>query len=127
MTQTITPYLLYEDADDAVDFLSRAFGFAETMRSTAPDGRVSHAEMTLGEGSIMLGQPADGYRSPKRLGGATVLVYAYVDDVDAHFARARQAGAEIAGEPADQEYGDRHYHARDPEGHDWYFAQKLGG
>lgn len=124
MTQIITPYLLYEDAAAALDFLSRAFGFTETMRLPSPDGRVAHAEMELGEGMIMLGQPGNGYRNPARLGATTVLMYAYVEDVDAHCARAREAGAEIVEEPADQEYGDRRYRVRDPEGHDWYFAER---
>ena len=81
--------------------------------------------MTLGDSRIMLGQPADGFSSPKNRGGGTVLMYAYIDDVDAHCEQARQAGAEILDEPADQEYGDRVYHVRDPEGHDWYFAQSV--
>jgi len=127
MAQTVTPYLLYEDAAGALDFLARAFGFEETTRMAMPDGRVSHAEMKLGDGEIMLGQPEDGYRNPMQLGGTTVLMHVYVDDVDAHCERARAGGAEIADEPADQEYGDRRYHARDPEGHSWYFAQKLDG
>lgn len=125
MAQTVTPYLLYEDAAGALDFLARAFGFEETTRMAMPDGRVSHAEMKLGDGEIMLGQPEDGYRNPKQLGGTTVLMHVYVDDVDAHCERARAGGAEIADEPADQEYGDRRYHARDPEGHSWYFAQRV--
>ena len=123
MTKVI-PYLLYEDGAGALDFLSRAFGFHETLRSE-DEGRVAHAEMTLGEGRIMLGQPAEGYRNPRNLGANSTLMYVYVDDVDAHCEQARNAGAEIVAEPADQEYGDRHYHARDPEGHDWYFAQTV--
>ena len=127
MTQKINPYLLYEDAAAALDFLARAFGFEETMRMPRQDGSVGHAEMKLGHGRIMLGQPEREYRNPKRLGGATVLMYIYIDDVDAHCERARAAGAEIAGEPTDQEYGERTYDARDPEGHSWYFAQPLSG
>lgn len=125
MTQTVFPYLLYEDAAAALDFLARAFGFEETLRMPAPDGRVAHAETKLGEGKIMLGQPEQP-TSPKRLGGTPVLMYVYVEDVNAHCERARAAGAEIADEPKDQEYGERTYHARDPEGHSWYFAQRLG-
>ena len=127
MAQTVNPYLLYEDAAAALDFLARAFGFEETMRMPRPDGSVGHAEMKLGEGRIMLGQPEREFRNPKRLGGATVLMYIYIDDVDAHCERARAAGAEIADEPTNQEYGERTYHARDPEGHSWYFAQPISG
>jgi PhnB protein len=123
--QTITPYLLYEDVDAALDFLSRAFGFEEVLRYTGSEGYVNHAEMRLGEGSIMLGDPGDDYRSPKRLGQRTVDVYVYVDDVDALHERARTAGAEITAELADQEYGDRRFGAKDPEGHGWFFAAKI--
>jgi uncharacterized glyoxalase superfamily protein PhnB len=126
MTQTVIPYLLYEDAAGALDFLSKAFGFQETFRSE-DGGRIAHAEMRLGDdGRIMLGQPAEGFSSAKSRGGSgSVLMYIYIDDVDVHCERARKAGAEIVDEPADQEYGERVYHARDPEGHDWYFGQPV--
>jgi PhnB protein len=124
--QTITPYLLYDDAATALDFLSRAFGFAETKRMTSPDGRVGHAEMRFGGGEIHLGQP-ERPSSPRTYGGTSVLLYVYVDDVDEHFARSRAAGAEIVDDPADQEYDERRYHCRDPGGHSWYFAQPLRG
>ena len=124
VVQTITPYLLYEDADAALDFLSRAFGFEETTRNTSPDGRVSHAEMRYRGGEIHLGQPSPP-SGPRKYGGTTVLLYVDVDDVDAHCARARAAGAEILDEPEDQDYGARRYHCRDLEGHSWYFAQLL--
>lgn len=124
--QTVTPYLLYEDAAAALEFLQRAFGFEEIRRMEAPDGRVSHAEMRIGGGEVHLGQP-DEPTSPRSLGGTPVLLYVVVDDVDAHFARARTEGAEIIDEPADQHYGDRRYAAQDPEGHVWYFAQPPAG
>ncbi len=124
--QAVIPYLLYEDAAAALDFLSRAFGFEETKRMTSPGGRVDHAEMRLGDGEVHLGQPQEP-TSPKRLGGTAVQLYVYVAAVDAHSNRARTAGAEIVDEPSDQAYGDRRYHARDPEGHSWYFAQRLEG
>ncbi len=122
--QAVTPYLLYEDAAAALEFLSRAFGFEEIRRMATPGGRVDHAEVRLGDGEVHLGQPEEP-TSPKRFGGTAVHLYVYVADVDAHCDRARAAGAEIIDEPADQEYGDRRYHARDPEGHSWYFAQRL--
>lgn len=124
--QTITPYLLYEDAARALDFLSRAFGFEETMRITTPDGRVQHAEMRFGWGEIHLGPPGRP-SSPRTYGGTTVLLYVHVDDVDAHRARSRAAGVQISDEPQDQEYGERRYQCRDPEGHTWYFAKALNG
>jgi PhnB protein len=125
MTQRITPYLCYEDVDAALDFLSRAFGFEEVLRFNGPEGYVNHAEMRLGDGAIFLGDPGDQYRNPKRLGQDTVGIHVYVDDVDAHFARAQAAGAEIIQAPSDQEYGDRRYDAVDPEGHRWFFAQHV--
>jgi PhnB protein len=125
MPQTITPYLLYRDGSAAVDYLTRTFGFEEVMRSQSPEGRVGHAELRIGDGHVYLGEPGPDYRSPSELGGVTVLIHAYVDDVDAHFARAKEAGADVKGEPEDRPYGDRVYHALDPEGHDWFFAQHL--
>ena len=125
MPETITPYLLYEDGAGAMEFLTTAFGFREVLRSHSPEGRVWHAELAYGDGNIFLGEPGGDYRSPKRLGTTTVGIHVYVDDVDAHFERARAAGATIKEEPADQEYGDRRYTAEDPEGHQWFFATRV--
>jgi uncharacterized glyoxalase superfamily protein PhnB len=123
--QTITPYLLYEDCDAALDFLSRAFGFKEVLRYTGEEGYVNHAEMSLGDAAIYMGDPGEDYRNPKQLGQETVGLYVVVDDVDAHYELAKTEGAEIREEPADQEYGDRRYTAIDPEGHHWFFAQQI--
>jgi uncharacterized glyoxalase superfamily protein PhnB len=117
--------VLYADVAAAIDFLSRAFGFEEVLRYTGAEGYVNHAEMRIGDGHIYLGDPGDQYKNPKELGQETVGLYVQVDDVDATFARARDAGAEIREEPADQEYGERRFTARDPEGHYWYFAQPI--
>ena len=117
MPRTITPYLLYEDAGAAIEFLVEAFGFTERLRFTDEDGRVTHAELSLGDGSIMLGAPGGDFRSPKRSGPApSALVHVYVEDVDTHFAHARDAGATILSEPEDKPYGDRSYGVEDPEG-----------
>jgi uncharacterized glyoxalase superfamily protein PhnB len=121
----ITAYLYYEDVAGALSWLVRAFGFRERMRLTGPDGRIQHAEMELHDGVIMMGRPGPDYRNPKRLGQATQGLYVYVDDVDAHFERARKADARILAEPADQFYGDRRYAAEDPEGHQWFFAEHV--
>jgi uncharacterized glyoxalase superfamily protein PhnB len=123
--QTITPYLLYEDVDAALSFLSKAFGFKEMLRYTGEEGYINHAEMRLGDGKIYLGDPGDQYRNPKKLGNETVGIYVLVDDVDEHFERAKAAGAEVREEPTDQEYGERRYAAVDPEGHHWFFAQPI--
>jgi uncharacterized glyoxalase superfamily protein PhnB len=123
---TITPYLLYEDVDGALDFLARAFGFREELRYTGPEGYVNHAEMRIGEdGVIYMGDPGGDYRNPAHAGARTQMVCVNVDDVDAVFEQARAAGAEITEEPADQEYGERRFMARDPEGHAWSISQVI--
>jgi PhnB protein len=120
----IAPYLLYEDGVAAIDFLTKAFGFEEVMRMEE-GGVVNHAELRLGDDSIMLGDPGEDYAGPNKAGHRTALVHVYVDDVDTHFERAKAAGAEIVMEPTDQEYGDRRYDAKDPEGQLWSFAMTL--
>ena len=123
---TITPYLLYKEVDAALDFLSRAFGFEEALRYTGAEGYVNHAEMRLGDAVVYLGDPGERYRNPKDLGQETVGLHVTIDgDVDALCERARTAGAEIKEEPADQAYGDRRFTAIDPEGHYWFFAQRI--
>lgn len=121
----ITPYLLYEDVESMLEWLSAAFGLEERMRLPGPGGRVGHAEMALHDGVVMMGRPGPEYRNPKRTGHVTQELYVYVDDVDAHFARAKRAGATILEEPTDQFYGDRRYRAADPEGHHWCFATHV--
>ena len=131
MTISITPYLLYNDVDAALGFLNRAFGFEEVVRFTADDGHINHAEARLGDSRVYLGDPGSHgteYRNPAQQGGATVLVIVDgVDDVDALCERARDAGADIIEEPADQHYGERRFAAVDPEGHRWFFSRPLSG
>ena len=122
----ITPYLLYADVGDALKFLSKAFGFKKSGPSfKGPDGKILHASMQLGKDFIMMGCPGPTYKNPKTLGQATQNLYVNVENVDRHFARAKKAGAVVLEEPADQEYGQRRYGVEDPEGHRWYFAQKI--
>jgi PhnB protein len=121
----ISPYLLYEDVDAAIEWLAKAFGFREGMRLPGPGGKTSHADMRLGDAVVMMGHPGPSYRNPNHLGQATQHLYVYVEDVDAHYERAREADAKILEEPKDQPYGDRRYGAADPEGHQWYFAQRM--
>ncbi len=123
----VSPYLYYEDVNGALLWLSRGFGFRERLRVPGPGGKTGHAEMEFGGGVIMMGCPGPDYRNPKRLGHVTQSLYIYVDDVDGHCARAAEAGARILQPPKDQAYGDRTYGAEDPEGHRWYFAQRLSG
>jgi PhnB protein len=121
----ISPYLYYEDVARALDWLSRAFGLRERMRMPGADGAIVHAEMELADGVVMMGHPGAEYRNPRRLGAVTQSLYVYVDDVDRHCERAKECGAKVFEEPADQFYGDRRYAAEDPEGHHWYFAQHV--
>ena len=124
-SQPITPYLLYADVADAIDWLTEAFGFEERLRFTGDDERVNHAEMTLGDGVIMLGSPGPDFQGPDSLGGVTVLIHVEVPDVDAHYQRAVAAGATIVKPPGDEPYGDRRYDANDPAGHLWSFATRI--
>lgn len=121
----ITPYLLYEDVDSMVDWIVETFGFTERVRMKGPDGKANHAEIALADGVVMMGNPGADYRNPKHLGGATQLVYVFVDDVDAHYEIAKAKGAHILRELADQFYGDRTYGVEDPEGHHWSFGQHV--
>jgi len=122
----ITPYLHYENTAAALDWLAKAFGLKERLRLPGPDGGIAHAEMELEDGVVMLGTPGPDYQSPnKRSGEVTQTLYVYVDDVDAHYDRAKAAGAKIVEEPVDQFYGDRRYGADDPEGHRWFFATHV--
>ncbi len=126
-TQRVVPYLTYRDAPAALEFLCKAFGFEERFRLPMPDGRLGHAEIGYQDNVLMLASafPEMGLASPSELTGLHAQVLCYVDDVDAHFARAREAGATIEAEPQDQFYGDRNYRAVDPEGHRWIFATHV--
>jgi PhnB protein len=121
--QQITPYLFYEDVEAALEFLARAFGFQETLRYQGAQGYVSHAEMSLGDGTIMLGNPGEQYRNPCRSGTLSGTVHVTVQDVQATYERALAARTQIIESPTDQPYGGRRFGARDHEGHEWWFSQ----
>src|SRR5262245_5853907 len=123
----VIPMLSYADAPRAIVFLCAAFGFHEDYRMDMPDGTVGHAELSHEGHTVMLASewtPA-GLVSPTRLSGVHAQLHCSVDDVDAHYRRARAAGAIVLGEPEDQPYGVRSYRAVDPEGHRWIFAGPL--
>jgi uncharacterized glyoxalase superfamily protein PhnB len=136
----ITPMISYEDVAAALDWLAAAFGFRERegTRLTSDDGRITHAEMELGDGVIMLANPTPDYQSPKHHAEVCGLarkwlavpyvidgLHVFVDAVDTHFATAKAAGATLLSEPEDQSYGERVYRAADLEGHRWMFAQRI--
>jgi PhnB protein len=121
----VCPYLLYEDAARAIDYLTETFGFHERVRQTGGEGRI-HAELLLGDdGLVMLGQAGERFESPKRLGKyPPALVHVYVDDVESLHRRAKNADADVTDleiSPAD----DRRFTATDPEGQVWVFAQRV--
>lgn len=133
----VIPMIAYEDGIAAIEWLEKAFGFRERRKARQlwPDGRLSHAEMEVGEGLIMLATPTPAYRGPKRHRETCVAarewsevpwvidgVLVQVDDVDAHFDRAKRAGAAILSEP-EGEPSERRYRVEDLEGHRWYFTQ----
>jgi uncharacterized glyoxalase superfamily protein PhnB len=130
--QSLIPCLRYDDAPAAIDFLCSAFGFERHAVFADPENPkiIHHAQLRLGDNLVMLssampGEATDRYRwqTPAQAGGITMCVCAVIDDPDAHFARAKAAGAEIVTEPHDNEgYPGRSYNARDPEGNDWDFG-----
>jgi uncharacterized glyoxalase superfamily protein PhnB len=135
-TQSITPMLSYEDPGAAANWLCRAFGFTETFRLTEDDGRVSHVDLELPGDHVMLGCPSAHYEGPRRHAESCAAarrwrespyvvdgVYALVEDVDVHCARARAEGATILGEPETSGHGARVYRVEDFDGHRWMFAQ----
>ena len=127
--QSIIPYLAYEDAPAALTFLCDAFGFEERFRMAMKDGRIGHAEVALGDSVLFLASlwREVGNMSPKDLPGIHCQLYCQVDDVDQHFRRARDRGATVINEPADQDYGERTYRALDLEGHRWIFGSPIAG
>lgn len=124
----IVPSLVYKDPLTAIGWLERAFGFELSMMVKDPDGKLAHIEMALGDALIYVGddQWGDHLAYPSALGGKnTQILSVNVPDVNAHYERARKAGARIAAEPQDQFYGDRVYRCFDCEGHYWTFHQKV--
>ena len=124
---TVTPYLIVNGAADAIEFYKRAFGATELMRFPAPDGKVAHAELQIGNSRVMLADehPDRGYRSPQSYGGSGTGIMLYLEDVDRVFSRAIEAGA-TAKQPVKNEfYGDRSGTLVDPFGHSWSFATHI--
>jgi uncharacterized glyoxalase superfamily protein PhnB len=117
---TVIPVLIYSDVREAVDWLVTAFGFVERVFI----GENHRAQLSFGDGALIVGD-VRGDRRPPRAGEATHSVVVRVEDVRAHYERARTRGARILSEPTDYEYGERQYGAEDPWGHQWTFSQTL--
>ena len=120
---TVVPILIYADVARAIDWLRDAFGFTERLRADH-GGVVQHAQLVVGDGAIMMGRQGAEYRAP-RPGEVQQYVVVTVDDADAHFERAKKAGARIVQAPHDTPFGERQYTVEDPEGHRWTFSQSV--
>ena len=124
---TLTPFLSLDDASAAIEFYKKAFGATERMRMPAPDGRVAHAELQIGDSVVMLSdmfEQSQG-KTPKQAGGTTVGLLLYVEDVDEVYKQAIDAGAKSTQEPEDMFWGDRFSRITDPFGHDWQIATHV--
>ncbi|PWB34168.1 glyoxalase [Pseudomonas sp. SDI] len=125
---SITPYLCIQDAHKAIDFYKAAFGAVEMFRLDGPDGRVGHAELKIGDSTLMLAEPCDQggqIASQAQKDGVAVGLHLYVDDADAVYAQALKAGARSLRAPQDQFYGDRSSSVKDPYGNLWYISTHI--
>lgn len=121
---SMTPYLGIQGATEAIEFYKRAFGAVESFRLEGPGGTIGHAELRIGDSPIMLADacPEAQIHSPAAIGGSSVGLHLYVDDVDTVFARAVAAGGQVLRPVQDQFYGDRTGAIQDPFGHVWFIA-----
>jgi PhnB protein len=124
---SVTPYLVVNNAARAIEFYHRAFGAKEIMRMDGPPGKIGHAELKIGDSVIMLSDemPGGGCRTPQSLGGSTVGIFLYVDDVDQVFKQAESAGAKVDTPLANMFWGDRYGKLTDPFGHSWSLATHI--
>ena len=124
---TVTPYLIIEGAAEAIEFYKKAFGAIELFRFPAPEGKIGHAEIKIGDSPIMLADayPNMGYKDPKSIGGSPVSLMIYIEDVDTVFNRAVAAGATVKEAVTNKFYGDRSGSLIDPFGHVWHVATHM--
>ena len=124
---TVTPSIFVAGAAKAIDFYKMALGAVEVMRFPGPDGKIMHAEIRIGDSSIMLADemPEQGGKGPKSYGGTPVSFFVYGENVDAAWKRAVDAGAKIIQPLEDQFWGDRTGCLEDPFGHRWWLAQHI--
>jgi len=122
--RNITPYLSIEGAAAAVDFYQQAFGATELFRMPTPSGGIGHAEIKIGDSTIMLADPCEEetFRNPRSLGGSPAGLHLYVEDVDTVFAQAVAAGAKIIQPLENRFYDDRNGTLEDPFGHLWFLS-----
>jgi uncharacterized glyoxalase superfamily protein PhnB len=123
--RSTTTLLVYDDIAAAHEYLVRVLGLAPGNLRQDDEGRYVHGEVSAGDHVIWLHQSADDYKSPANLGATTGMTVIHVDDADAHYQRCTTAGAQVLGEPRDQDYGVREWGARDLEGQLWFFHSPL--
>lgn len=121
---TVVPVLVYDDLEKAIEWLGRAFGFTERLRAAGPDGRVTHAQLSIGDGDLMIGAAGAEFRPP-RPNEVNQYVLVRVQDVDAHFDHAKRFGARILYPPRNMPFGERAYTVADLAGHRWTFSQSI--
>jgi PhnB protein len=124
---TLTPHIVVHDAGGAADWYARALGAQERQRVELPGGKIMSLELWFGESSVMVADefPEMGVLSPLSIGGTAVVLHLVTDDVDALWARAQDAGAEVLHPLQDAFWGDRHGQITDPYGHRWGLAQHI--
>jgi PhnB protein len=124
---TVSPYLAVDDAEKAIEYYKKAFGAEETVRMNGPDGRIGHAELKIGDSHLMLSDPfpQSSTKPPTELGGTSVSIFMYVEDVDAVVQKAVDQGATVTMEVEDQFWGDRFGSITDPFGHNWSIATHV--
>ena len=125
---SVTPHLIFDDSAKAIEWYKQALGAEEKGRAVAPDGKVMHAELQIGDSRIMLNDSMGGGKSIKAYGGSPVGFWIYVQDCDALFKRAVAAGGQVAqgpmGQLSDQFWGDRTGTLTDPFGYSWTIATR---
>jgi PhnB protein len=124
---SVTPYLYFDGAAKAIEFYKKAFGAIETVRMPMPDGKIGHAEIKIGDSHVMLADQNEKVKAygPKHYGGVPGSLMVYVEDVDAVFKKAVDAGAKVERPVADQFYGDRNGNIEDPFGHHWCISTHI--
>ncbi len=129
VNSNIYPALTYDDAAGAIDWLCRVFGFEKRLVVPGPNGTIVHSELSFGPGVVMVSSPKPDQNrvGPRSCSGTSFALSVRVDDPDAHFERARRAGARILRELRDEEHGSRGYSVADPEGNSWYFGTYRPG
>jgi len=122
---TVTPVLTLDNCAQAIDWYKKALGAEEGARAVGPDGKIMHSELRIGDSRIMVNDPMMGSKGPKALGDSPASLWIYVDDCDALFTRAVEAGAQVLpgmGKMQDQFWGDRSGSFSDPHGYKWTIA-----